>query len=95
MKDISRKKNLRILVLTPTLGCGGAERVARDISVGLLNRGHDVAIFTNLEAPIVYPVVKGIKLFSNPQHRFCIFAHEYRNFESFSLVPQRYSFFAK
>ena len=88
MKDISRKKNLRILVLTPTLGCGGAERVARDISVGLLNRGHDVAIFTNLEAPIVYPVVKGIKLFSNPQHRFCIFAHEYRNFESFSLVHQ-------
>lgn len=38
---------VRVTILHPDLGIGGAERLIVDAAVGLQDRGHSVRIFTN------------------------------------------------
>ncbi|MBU2481699.1 MAG: glycosyltransferase, partial [Proteobacteria bacterium] len=47
VRDKTKMKSLRIAFLHPDLGIGGAERLVVDAVVELMNKGHEVTIFTS------------------------------------------------
>ncbi|CAO1619312.1 unnamed protein product [Parajaminaea phylloscopi] len=49
--DQTPERRLRIAVIHPDLGIGGAERLIVDTAVGLQQKGHDVEIFTSYHDP--------------------------------------------
>lgn len=57
---------MRILILTPTLTRGGAERVAALWANGFVERGHDVCVVVNArpDTPITYSLDSRIRLYN-------------------------------
>lgn len=69
-KNISEPK--RILFMCPSLTCGGAERVTRDVADGLNLLGNKVAILTNTSTTITYEPSPDIKIYSHTSNRLLI-----------------------
>ncbi len=60
---------MRIMIITPRLCSGGAERVSVTWANGLSKRGHEVIVIADLYSPINYHLEKGIAIHSYTKGR--------------------------
>lgn len=53
---------MKLFIISPSLGHGGAERVAALWACGFHRRGHQVTVITKTSDPQVYPLDEGIEV---------------------------------
>lgn len=60
---------MKILIMVHSLTGGGAERVAASWANGLVRRGHDVTVMTDLNQPVTYKTNREVRLINRDMFR--------------------------